>query len=131
EWFTCKYGDEIREVRAVIEIARDDRRWAQAHEAFRHVRLQTLQCDRVGSEQKLVTLLYVAEIAARVTYNASGAAAPFDHDSGWWMASNLRHFVAALPDADSAESEAWDLLVAPLRRSTERARAQGPEDSDS
>lgn len=131
EWCAGKFGEEIDEVRAVIQVAQDDRRWHEAHRVFDRVRGQTLRHDRPGhANRKLVALLYVAEIGAKVTYNAAGTAAPFDHDSGWWMASNLRHFVAALPDAENAESEAWDLLVAPLRRSSNVSDARGSQDSD-
>jgi hypothetical protein len=119
EWCAGKFGQEIREVRSVIEVAQDDRRWHEAHGAFDQVRDQTLQHDRPGqSNRKLVALLYVAEIAAKVTYNAAGTAAPFDHDSGWWMARVLHHFVTTLDEPEGAEREAWDLLVAPLRRSS-------------
>jgi len=115
-WCASRYGGDVAKVELVIEIADHESRWSEAHDAFRRVRDQTLRHDRPGrSDGQLVALLYVAEIAAKVTYNASGAPAPFDADSGWWMGRNLRHFVSTVPDADVAAREAWDRLVAPLR----------------
>jgi hypothetical protein len=115
QWCASKYSDRVSQVDDVIAVGHDDHRWEQGHGAFDRVRAETLRCEREGvQDRQLVTLLFVAEIAAKVIYNASGAPAPFDHDSGWWMARCLRQFVVELPDAGLAEHEAWQLLTAPL-----------------
>lgn len=110
-----KYSGQLHQVDDVVVIARDVRRWSEGHRVFDQVRLETLRCEREGvKDRQRVTLLFLAEIAAKVIYNASGAPAPFDHDAGWWMARCLRQFVVELPDASLAEQEAWQLLTAPL-----------------
>jgi hypothetical protein len=67
-------------------------------------------------DEQLIALLRVAEIAAKVAYNATGLPAPFDHHAGWRVAPCLRDFAAAQEDAVGAKRQAWDLLVGPLRR---------------
>ncbi len=42
----------------------------------------------------------------KVTYNASGEAAPFDHDAGWWLVSNLRDIVDQLGSPEF-EARSW------------------------
>jgi len=61
-----------------------------------------------------VAILFIAENAAKVIYNASvvldhNNPAPFDHDSGWWLVSTFRHVVDLINDAEFA-SEAWQVV---------------------
>lgn len=96
---------------AVLAIARDAARWREAHAAFSAVRRLTLAEDGNDAGRRINRcLLYVAEITAKVTYNASGERAPFDHDSGWWVARNLRDFVNAVSSREF-EDRAWDTLT--------------------
>jgi hypothetical protein len=55
-------------------------------------------------------LLYLAENVAKVTYNASGSRAPFDHNAGWWILSNARWLLDRTEDADLA-ARAWTALT--------------------
>jgi hypothetical protein len=91
EWW-CQGREPLQELQNVIAIARDPQRW------------------------QLAALLRVAEIAAKITYNATGLLAPFDHHAGWRVAPYLRDFAAAQADPVRAKRQAWDLRVGPLRR---------------
>ena len=93
----------------VAALAADPARWVEAHAAFSAVRDLTLREERNRSSDAYRALLYVAEIAAKIIYNASGASAPFDSDSAWWLASNTRTFVQALND-ESFSHQAWQAL---------------------
>jgi len=99
---------DLAPVNDVLDIAQDERRWREAHQAFGAVRDLTLKTESGRYSATYVALLFVAEIAAKVTYNASGEPAPFDEDSGAWMAKNFRHFATVCEGAN--ESDAWKLL---------------------
>jgi hypothetical protein len=45
-------------------------------------------------------LLRVAELVAKVTYNASGHSAPFDFHCGWGLPHAVREFARALTDRE-------------------------------
>jgi hypothetical protein len=55
------------------------------------------------------TILLLAENATKVTYNAYGYPAPFDHDVGWWVVANLAHVAAKVNEAAFA-AKAWSLM---------------------
>jgi len=82
------------QVRAVIEIGRDPKRWREAHAAFSAVRKLTLVEDQshAGGDIYLAVLV-TAENAAKVIYNASGESAPFDFECGYWLVGCLGHLV--------------------------------------
>jgi hypothetical protein len=87
----------------VLAIAQDPARWRDAHDAFTSVRLLTLEAlqakSRGHDEQIYEAVLYVAENAAKVIYNASGEPAPFDHDCGYWLVGcvhRLAHVVGSV-----------------------------------
>src|SRR5215468_2611842 len=75
----------VRTVRTIVEIPE---RWREAHDAFTAVRRVVLQHPRSEPPTVEHGVLYLAENVAKVTYNASGEPAPFDHDAGWWIAKN-------------------------------------------
>lgn len=58
-------------------------RWKEAHEQFGKIRVFGLANKNFTPEN----YLRLAEIVAKVTYNASGQPAPFDSDSGHYIAS--------------------------------------------
>ena len=93
----------------VAALAVDPARWVEAHAAFSAVRDLTLREERERSSEAYRALLYVAEIAAQIIYNASGASAPFDSDSAWWLAGNTRTFVRRINDEYFAH-QAWQAL---------------------
>lgn len=103
----------------VLEIADEPSRWRDGHKAFSAVRALTLDSERTRKGRDAIgALLHLAENAAKVVYNASGAPAPFDHDAGWWIAPCLRAVVRAVDDgafAKDAEAALFD-VEAPVPR---------------
>jgi hypothetical protein len=105
-------------VRDTIVIAREPIRWLEARRVFNELRVYTLKAEaRETKDLGLLSILHLAENTAKVTYNSSGLPAPFDHTSGWWVASNLFDVATALADPNFAD-QALDLLVAPLEVSS-------------
>ena len=84
----------VPEVERVAAIGRDVARWCEGHGAFDHVRVLSLKEERSPTLRLYACLLFVAEISAKIIYNASQESAPFDDDSPWWLASNARDFVS-------------------------------------
>ena len=82
-------------VDSLSDIANDPQRWREAHDAFDTVRDLTLALH-IFCSRRYRALLYVAEIVAKVTYNATDTDAPFDEDSGWYVADALHTFARAL-----------------------------------
>ena len=64
-------------------IIDDKNRWKEAHEQFTKIRVFGLE----NKNYKPENYLRLAELVAKVTYNASGQLAPFDSDSGHYIAS--------------------------------------------
>lgn len=58
-------------------------RWKEAHEQFTKIRVFVLENKNYEPEN----YLRLAELVAKITYNASGQSAPFDRDSGHYIAS--------------------------------------------
>ena len=88
-------------VDSLCDIANDSRRWHEAHDAFTAVRLLGLACERGAScSPEYSALLRVAELVAKVTYNASGSSAPFDFHCGWSLPHAVRQFARALNDSE-------------------------------
>lgn len=84
------------EIVDLYEIIDDKRRWKEAHGQFQKIRLLTLY--KKGQFVHEAYLL-LAENIAKVTYNLSGGASPFDHDCGWYIPG------CALKTADVYRSE--------------------------
>jgi hypothetical protein len=53
-------------------------------------------------DRSLLHLLLLAEIAAKVMYNATQPDDPFDEDSGWWLAPCLRELLSTGLSAEVA-----------------------------
>ena len=70
----------IRELYPIID---DKDRWKEAHKQFTKIRVFGLE----NKNYKPNNYLRLAEAVAKVTYNASGQSAPFDSDSGHYLAS--------------------------------------------
>jgi len=102
----------VPEIDAIYEIASDRSRWPEAYESFRSVRQLTLDAERSSSTDSVYAgILFVTENVAKVAYNASRGPAPFDHDAGWWLVSNLHH-IADLVGTPEFESKAWTIVSA-------------------
>jgi hypothetical protein len=81
-------------VRRLLEIADDPAQWGDGHRAFDALRRAVLPLTanpaRSDEEQLLLRLLGLAEVTAKVIYNATDPRDPFDHDAGWWVAETLK-----------------------------------------
>jgi hypothetical protein len=64
-------------------IIDDKDRWKEAHEQFSKIRVFGLENKIYNPEN----YLRLAELTAKVTYNASGQPVPFDSDSGYYIPS--------------------------------------------
>ena len=67
----------------LYSIIDNKERWTEAHGQFDKIRRFLLNNKRYQPEAYLL----LAELVAKVTYNASGQPAPFDSDSGHYIAS--------------------------------------------
>jgi hypothetical protein len=109
-------GVQLKQIDRVLRIADRPEEWKKAHDAFSWVREQTLKLDKErehGStdEQKILGgVLSLAELVAKVTYNATEPDDGFDEDSGWRIASNLRAAVNWWKDEDFTQA-AWSALA--------------------
>lgn len=92
----------IPEVEAEMDLTRSPSRWPEGHAVFSAVRELTLQAEREAGprlpDPQKYSFFLLAENAANVVYNASGAPAPFDPDCGWWIAACLHSLVGLLDD---------------------------------
>jgi hypothetical protein len=101
----------------VLETAEHPRWWANGHRCFDLLREETLKIEEVRRKQGLTKdqevlahLLSLAELVAKVTYNAVDPPDPFDEDCGWWIAPSLRAFVEMWKDAEFTKA-AWLALT--------------------
>jgi hypothetical protein len=96
----------------VISTADCRDEWGKAHDVFSAVRDKTLQVDQWGPHTQRTLLqchLVLAELVAKVTYNATNPPDEFDEDSGWWIAPCLKDILDLV--GDKAFSEAtWSVF---------------------
>lgn len=75
----------------VNRIANDTTAWKSAHSVFGQIRRSTLELENIKTrshdEDVLLRLHLIAELVAKVTYNATNPVDAFDEDSGWWLVS--------------------------------------------
>lgn len=94
----------------VLALARDHKRWADAHDAFSAVRELTLAAENAPIYDLAHLLLYVAENTAKVVYKASGSPAPFDRDSGAWLVRCAKEFTERVDDVSFTQS-VWNSIA--------------------
>ena len=109
-------GTDRSHFERILHTADHPRQWANGHRCFDLLRDETLKCDdlrrngRLTKDQEMVAyLLSLAELVAKVTYNAVDPPDEFDEDSGWWIAASLRGFVDLWKD-DEFSKAAWSAL---------------------
>jgi hypothetical protein len=106
-------GHSIPEIDQVLALVQDQSAWKAGHEAFRAVRKLTLiveaSPERVDSA--LHHLLLIAELVAKVAYNATQPIDPFDEDSGWWLAPSVRGFLSTVRSPATTEPSILASLV--------------------
>ncbi|MEJ0032424.1 MAG: hypothetical protein WDO15_19655 [Bacteroidota bacterium] len=69
------------EIQELLNIVDNERNWKDAHQQFSKIRTFGLKDKKFQPESYLL----LGENVAKITYNASGQPAPFDHDAGWWI----------------------------------------------
>ncbi|SDZ81427.1 hypothetical protein SAMN05192529_10288 [Arachidicoccus rhizosphaerae] len=81
------FNHYIKDIPASIlelyQIIENKDRWKEAHVQFTRIRVYGLD----NKNYKPENYLRLAELVAKVTYNASGQVDPFDYDSGHYIAS--------------------------------------------
>jgi hypothetical protein len=100
----------------ILEITDHQTQWGNGHREFSTLRdsvlelLELLRMRGLSKEQKILYgVLSLAELVAKVTYNATDPPDPFDEDSGWWIAVSLKGFVDLWKD-DEFSKAAWSSL---------------------
>jgi hypothetical protein len=100
----------------VLHTADNPRQWANGHRCFDLIRHETLECDRLRRSGQLTkdqelfaSLMLLAELVAKVTYNAVEPPDEFDEDSGWWIAASIRGFIDRWKD-DEFSKATWSAL---------------------
>lgn len=85
-----------------LQAATADRsQWSRARGVFNRIRTKTLKAERSGKTEELSQYLF-EEICAKTLHNLSGAGAPFDVDSPYWLVPNAVAFarVIGVPEKD-------------------------------
>lgn len=96
-------------VESVAAVAAEPARWKEGHGVFGSVRTLTLREDETPTNRVYAALLYVAEIVAKIIYNATDPPDPFDEDSAGWLASVARSMADVVGDPDF-ERAVWGAL---------------------
>jgi len=112
-----KSGIQLPILNQLLRTAERQEMWREGHRLFSDVRASVLQLDQLERTQGLTkeqallsSILSVAELVAKVTYNASNPQDPFDADSGPWIAACLRGFVDNRWNDDEFRNAAWSAL---------------------
>jgi hypothetical protein len=85
-----------------LQHAASDRgKWHDAHGIFNHIRSKFLKAEHTGNANGAAQYRF-EEACAKTLYNLSGAAAPFDSDSPYWIVPNAMAFArrVGLPEAE-------------------------------
>jgi hypothetical protein len=102
----------VAQIEDVIVLADTPDRWREAMAAFHALRQLTLAEDGdEGRDPMRLAILLLAENVAKVTYNASGYPAPYDHDAGWWVVPCLAGVLAAMNATPVVLEHAWAALT--------------------
>ncbi|MCE9533162.1 MAG: hypothetical protein K8T89_18850 [Planctomycetes bacterium] len=102
----------------VMTVANQEDLWESGHRVFSMVRKSTLHSDEcrrtrgLSTEEELfASILSLAELVSKVTYNATDPPDEFDVDSGWWIAASLRGFMNHRWQDDEFADAAWATLI--------------------
>lgn len=98
----------------VLTTADHEDMWSSGHRLFSTLRQSTLRLDELerirglsDNEELLASILSLAELVSKVTYNASNPDDEFDQDSGWWIAACLRGFMDHRWKDEEFSKAAW------------------------
>ena len=105
----------------VLDTAENSEQWANGHRAFDRLRREVLVLENVARTRRLTkeeqthqAVLLLAELVAKVSYNATNPSDSFDHDSGWWIAACVRDLVDLWRDEEFSRA-AWLALCSEVR----------------
>jgi hypothetical protein len=79
----------------------------KTHNFFDSVR--GLALENQGKDDLFRSVLVLAENVAKVTYNAYGYEAPFDHHAGWLIGAGFLDIVERVNDSEFT-ARAWSIL---------------------
>ena len=85
----------------LCHAATDRGKWGAANGVFNQIRSKALKAERSGDSTALAQYLF-EEICAKTLYNLSGATAPFDSDSPYWVLPNAIAFARQIGVPDAA-----------------------------
>ena len=91
-------------------------RWKEAHQQFTQIRMFALS----NKDYEPDNYLRLAELVAKVTYNASGLPAPFDSDSGHYIASLSLQTAAYFNDTRLEEEVGSALLLFSINKAFQK-----------
>ena len=92
--------------------------WAEGHKAFQAVRRETMRLDDrkygkqglTNQEERVHTILILAEFVAKVAYNSTRPDDGFDDESGWNILPVARDLIEVVADS-GFERHMWDSLA--------------------
>jgi len=100
-------GIKTGPIEYALHLADRPKNWSKAHGAFSDLRRETLLLEGVinrSRDQDLkLSLLLLAELVAKITYNATLPDDEFDEDTGWSIAPCLKDILDRLNDDTFAE----------------------------
>lgn len=100
----------IPEIVFTCELGTQAEHWSKAHQAFQQIRKLTLKSEQLTLKDSTYhAILYVAENAAKVIYNATIPHDSFDYDCGEWLVYCFRHFVSQV-NSQNLEKASWNLF---------------------
>ena len=98
----------------VLQTAREPALWNAGHRVFRSVRGEVLKLEkksrRSSAEEFLLSSFLLAELVAKVSYNATNPVDEFDEDTGWWIEPSLRAFADHHWQETDFAAKAWQVL---------------------
>ena len=102
------------ELATIVDLSYSDTKWEwiSAREHFNSIRDKILAIEnsvRTADIHRSL-ILHIGEIAAKVIYNSSGGPAPYDRESGWYMAPCVKQY-AEFVGVQSFEDNCWNLLI--------------------
>jgi hypothetical protein len=108
-----KSGADRSHFERILDTVDHPRQWGNGHRCFDILRQATLELDNLRrrralteDEEILAHLIFLAELVAKVTYNAVDPSDPFDENSGWRIAAALQWFTGIWNDEVFAKA-AW------------------------
>jgi hypothetical protein len=114
EFVVNRTGLKIPAIDDCLSVAKRPVKWTKAKEIFNALRAVTLQLEKTKSRTKQQDIrlgqVLLAELVAKIIYNETDPLGPFDEDSGWWIAPNLKYCLDLIGD-DEFSRLMWNKLV--------------------